>query len=155
MENIDTFLRELKESSDSRWIANEVDETLSEGISINVKEAAEDSKFDELVIFQNLPAQERNKRQKYETSRPFSDDEKLDVVIKAFEVVYVELPAIRKSAILNLTKFDSNIQTIVFSSSDEEIIEKRPTHEIDREKVIEESIRYKELLSNFMTEIKR
>lgn len=156
MENIEVFLRELRESPITSWVAGEVDETLSQGISMNVKDAATDSKFYELLLSQNITTQERNKRQKYETSRAFTDDEKLGVILKAFEVIYLDLPAIRQSAIMNLAEINKNIETITFSSEEEEILaEEKMVHEINLQGIDEESYEYRVLHSNFVREIKQ
>ncbi|WDF99217.1 hypothetical protein PSR30_01210 [Pectobacterium carotovorum subsp. carotovorum] len=154
MENIEVFLRELRESPITSWVAGEVDETLSQGISMNVKDAATDSKFYELLLSQNITTQERNKRQKYETSRAFTDDEKLEVILKAFEVIYLDLPAIRQSAIINLAEIGTNIEKITFSSAEEEIVEEEKTaHEIKLKGVDEELHEYRELHTKFIREI--
>ncbi|MEQ9914309.1 hypothetical protein [Pectobacterium polaris] len=156
MENIEVFLRELRESPTTSWVAGEVDETLSQGISMNVKDAATDSKFHELLPSQNITAQERNKRQKYETSRAFTDDEKLGVILKAFEVIYLDLPAIRKSAIVNLAEINTNIETITFSSAEEEILaEEKISHEINLQEINEELHEYSELHTKFIMEMKQ
>lgn len=154
MENIEVFLRELRESPITSWVAGEVDETLSQGISMNVKDAATDSKFYELLPSQNITEKERNKRQKYETSRVFTDDEKLEVILKAFEVIYLDLPAIRKSAIINLAEIDKKIEKITFSSAEEEIVsEEKTAHEIKLKEIDEELNEYRELHNKFIREI--
>ncbi|MDG0799538.1 hypothetical protein [Pectobacterium polaris] len=156
MENIEVFLRELRESPITSWVAGEVDETLSQGISMNVKDAATDSKFYEFFLSQNISTQERNKRQKYETSRVFTDDEKLEVILKAFEVIYLDLPAIRQSAIMNLSEIDTNIEKITFSSAEEEVVaEEKTAHEIKLKSVNEELNEYRELHTKFIMEIKQ
>ncbi|MGP5323524.1 hypothetical protein [Vreelandella titanicae] len=152
MENIEDFLSELRQALATEWVADEIEETLSQGVSMNVKEAVTDSRFFDLVPSQNLSAKERNKRQKYETSRPFTEEEKAEVILKALEVIYLDLPAIRKSAIENLNVF-GNIETISFSSADEELIEQNVVHEVTRESVNKESEMYREMHFNFVEEL--
>lgn len=91
MKSIEDFLDELRLSPSTSWMANEIDETLSHGISMNVKDAESDSGFFDLAPSYDVLAVERNKRQKYETSRPYSEDEKVDVILKAIEVMYLDL----------------------------------------------------------------
>lgn len=155
MDNIEDLLRDLKESPSTRWVANEIDETLSQGVSMNFKDAAEDSRFYELIPASNIPSQDKNKRQKYETSRPFTEDERIEVILKAFEVVYLDLPAIRDSAIRNLVEIDNNIESIVFSSADDDISNENNTHEISIIGIKEESNRLKKTHSEFVKEIEK
>jgi hypothetical protein len=154
MNSIEEFLGVLRQNPTTTWVADEIDETLSQGVSMNVKEAATDSRFFELVPSQDLPANERNKRQKYETSRPFTEEEKVEVIIKAFEVMYLDLPAIRASAISNLKMF-GGIQSLTFSSSDEESIEKVIVHEISDDEVSQELKKYREMHSSFIRELEK
>ena len=95
----------------------------------------------------------RNKRQKYETSRPFTDEEKVEVILKAIEVIHLDLPAIRSSAIKNLNKFDFKFESIIFSPSDDELIKEENNHEINSDRVDTEESRYRELHENFMREL--
>jgi hypothetical protein len=155
MENIEELLRDLKESPSTRWVANEVDETLSQGVSMNFKDAAEDSRFYELMPASNIPAQDKNKRQKYETSRPFTEGEKIEVILKAFEVMYLDLPAIRESAIKNLSEIDNSIESIVFSSADDDISNEKNTHEINIIGIEEESNRLRNIHLEFLEEIEK
>jgi hypothetical protein len=154
MNSIEEFLGVLRQNPTTTWVADEIDETLSQGVSMNVKEAATDSRFFELVPSQDLPANERNKRQKYETSRPFTEEEKVEVIIKAFEVMYLDLPAIRASAISNLKMF-GGIQSLTFSSSDEESIEKVIVHEISDDEVSQELEKYRGMHSSFIRELEK
>lgn len=152
MDNIDEFLRELRLVTATKWIADEIDETLSQGVSMNVKDAAADSRFFELLPTQDLPAKERNKRQTYETSRPFTNEEKVDVILKALEVMYLDLPAIRSSAINNLKVF-GDIESITFSSVDGEFQEQEMAHKITPDAVLQELSRYRMMHSNFIRDL--
>lgn len=153
MENIEDFLRELRASSKTRWIANDIDETLSEGVSMNVKDAITDSNFFELLPSQDLPIQEKNKRKKYETSRPLNDEEKIQVILKAIEVTYLDLPAIQQSAIKNINELDGNIRSITFSSSDVEKLEDEVMPEIHLNNIDKKVDEYRNLHSNFIGEL--
>lgn len=155
MAKIEDLLRVLKESPSTRWVAHEVDETLSQGVSMNFKDAAEDSRFYELMPAINIPTQDKNKRQKYETSRPFTEDEKIEVILKAFEVMYLDLPAIRESAIKNLAEIDNGIKSIVFSSADDDISNEKNTHNINIVGISEESNRLRKIHSEFVKEIEK
>ena len=154
MNNVEDFLRVLRQTPTTTWIADEIDETLSQGVSMNVKEAATDSRFFDLVPSQDLPAKERNKRQKYETSRPFTEEEKVEVILKALEVMYLDLPAIRSSAINNLKVFE-DVESITFSSADGEFIEEGIVHEIYADEVSQELDTFKEMHSNFIRELEK
>lgn len=152
MENIEDFLKELRQAPATTWVAEEIEETLSQGVSMNVKEAVADSRFFDLVPSQDLSAKERNKRQKYETSRPFTDQEKIEVALKALEVIYLDLPEIRNSAIENLNEF-GDVAAVFFSSADEELIEQSVVHEITLVRARGDSEMYREMYSNFMKEL--
>lgn len=154
MDTIEEFLRELRQVPATTWVADEIDETLSQGVSMNVKDAAADSGFFELLPFQNVPAKERNKRLTYETSRPFTEEEKIQVILKAIEVMYLDLPAIRNSALNNLKAF-GDIDSIVFSSADEEFTKQEMVHQINITEVSQELDKYRELHSRFASELGR
>jgi len=153
MDSIEDLLRELKKSPSTRWMANEVDETLAQGVSMNVKDAVEDNRFFELMPVNIVQKKENNKRLSYETSRPFTEHEKIEVTLKAFEVIYLDLPAIRSSAVNNLVEFNNNLQSIVFSSADDDLTDREENHKITINKTSEELQYYKEAYSNFLGEI--
>ncbi|WP_054688215.1 hypothetical protein [Pantoea stewartii] len=156
MEDINDFIRELKDLEGVNWIANELDETLSQGVLMSADDADKELSYNrvfELSPFEELPAKERKKRTKYETTRPFTEEEKIDVIKNAFRVVFLDLPAVREAAMNNLRDFDNNIKTIVFSNSSEESSTKVEKHSIDIDDVEKELIRYNELHSAFIKEL--
>ncbi|CAG9297538.1 hypothetical protein [Celerinatantimonas diazotrophica] len=130
MEKIEDFLNVLRQSSGTSWMAEEIEDTFSQGISMKAQEADTDSSFFKLVPPDQLPAPEKKKRQKYETSRPFTPDEKVGVILKSIEVAFLDVPKIRHSALENLLKFDATIESIKFVPSDNDEIYQEVLHEI-------------------------
>ncbi|MGC9423925.1 hypothetical protein [Vibrio sp.] len=130
MEKIEDFLNVLRQSSGTSWMAEEIEDTFSQGISMKAQEADTDSSFFKLVPPDQLPAPEKKKRQKYETSRPFTHDEKVSVLLKSIEVAFLDVPKIRHSALENLLKFDSTIESIKFVPSDNDEVSQEVLHEI-------------------------
>ena len=68
--------------------------------------------------------------------------------------MYLDLPAIRASAISNLKMF-GGIQSLTFSSSDEESIEKVIVHEISDDEVSQELEKYRGMHSSFIRELEK
>lgn len=112
-EDVATILSLLREDESTRWVAEQVQRTFSQGLSMSVKEASEDQGFTALEP-SGLTTRERRKREKYETTRPYSDQEKRAVIRKALETLYVELPAIQVAALGGLKDLGINATTMEF-----------------------------------------
>ena len=153
MNKVDEFIRDLKNNPNMTWVANEIEETLSRGVSMSVKEATGDNRFFQLVESNDITTKERNKRQKYETSRSYTEDEKIEVIQKALEVIFLDLPAIRESTVNNLNNLGVVFDSIQFSSSDDELMEQEIIHEIDSNNVLRELKEYKEAHQRYLDEL--
>jgi hypothetical protein len=114
MESLELLLRLINERAETRWVGEQLQETFARGISMAVSEAREDSYFE--VAFQTgLPTRDAKRREAYETSRPYTDEEKLQIVINALRVLFVEVPAVQEAAIRRLNDLGSNATTIVMA----------------------------------------
>ena len=153
MDDFEDFLRKLRENPATAWIADEIDETISQGVSMNVKDADKDSSFFELASTEELSTKEKNKRQNYETSRPYTEEEKIDLALKTIKVMYLDLPAIRYSALNNFREFCDEVKSISFSSDEKELVEQELVQDIKIELVADELAKYKTIHANFIKEL--
>ncbi|MGE6321003.1 hypothetical protein ACQKEF_12085 [Pseudomonas oryzihabitans] len=154
MDRAEDFIEEMRRSKIAHWVADQIEETLIQGISMNAKEAIDDARFFQLRPSYEITTRERNKRQNYETTRPFSDDEKIDLIISAIESIYLELPKIRKSALDNIRELGIPIEKICFFSSEDESVNQYETLDIDFEKIEEEADIAEHSFESFTREIK-
>jgi hypothetical protein len=113
-----TMLSLLRGSESTRWVAEQVVRTFSQGLSMSVKDASQDLGFSAREPA-GLTTRERRKREKYETTRPYSDQEKVDLLRRALEALYVELPAIQVAALNGLKDLRTKATTIEFVAPDE------------------------------------
>ncbi|MDN7542745.1 hypothetical protein [Burkholderia cenocepacia] len=118
MEKVDLVLRLLREDESTPWVADQVASSFAQGVSMNVKEALADVEFFSLEP-QGLSSREKQKREKYETTRPYTDDEKLLLLAEALETVYVDLPAIQVAGLKGLQSFTAEGISIEFAPPDE------------------------------------
>ena len=118
MEKIDLVMRLLREDERTPWIADQVASSFAQGVSMNVKEALTDSQFYSLEP-SDLTSREKQKREKYETTRPYSEDEKLELLTEALDTLYIDLPAIQVAALKSLLDFGVGRSTIEFAPPDE------------------------------------
>lgn len=98
------------------WVVEQLLATFAEGIAAKVA--------DHQVGFERyaneLPIKDRNRREKYETSRPFTENEKFDLILNALQQVYKTLPDIQQEAFSKLRQLGSGAQVIQFVAPDEE-----------------------------------
>jgi len=118
MEKVDLVLRLLREDESTPWVADQVASSFAQGVSMNVKEALDDVQFFSLEP-QGLTNREKQKREKYETTRPYTDDEKLLLLTEALKTLYVDLPAIQAAGLEGLQNFIADGTTIEFAPPDE------------------------------------
>ena len=111
MEKSDLLMSLIRKDNKISWVADQLEDSFSQGISMRVK----DSKFD-MEFYQLEPPEittrEKNKREKYETSRPYTEDEKVELIKKALKRVFVELPEIQMSAANRLSELCDGIDSI-------------------------------------------
>lgn len=108
----------LRESKSNSWVADQLGSTFAQSISMTVKDIGGDAEFYRLVP-SDIPAREKKKRETYETTRAFTDEEALDVIKKAFRTVFVDLPAIQGAALRELHAFGIDFDDIEFVAPDE------------------------------------
>jgi len=151
MEKVDLLLRLLREGNDTIWIADQLSETYSEGVLIGMKD------INEAEFFQLEPSDitrtERVKRQKYETTRTFSDQEKLELLENGLKKVFVEIPAIQSSTFAKLRKFDPSVTEINFVPQDEE--REIESHSISLSDVTEKQEDLKDRFNNFLESLRQ
>ena len=141
----------MRNSEDFSWIADQLSSTFDQGVLIKAKEAQEDSRFASLFYHQST--QESKKREKYETSRPYSDQEKLELLTKAITAVFEVLPAIQNNGIKTLKKFNESITRIEFLSPNS--TEQNPSYSIDLLEIDSKNQRLKENAQKFIQELKK
>ena len=117
-ETIDTFLSVLRRDGATSWVADELTQTFAQGISMSVKDATLDAQFFALEL-DGLSSRERQKREKYETTRPYSDDEKIELLRAALQTLFVELPEIQATGIERLRGFGAKADYLEFVPPDE------------------------------------
>ncbi|MDN7915343.1 hypothetical protein [Burkholderia cepacia] len=117
-EEINSFLSLLRQDSSTAWVADQLTQTFSQGISMSVKEASSDAQFSEMEPI-GLSSRERQKREKYETTRPYSSDEKIELLRSALRTLFIELPEIQVTAIDLLRSFGAKADHIEFVPPDE------------------------------------
>lgn len=151
MEKIDQLMNLMRNSENFSWVADQISSTFDQGISINAKEAQEDRQFSQLSY--PLTIQETKKREKYETSRPYTDQEKLELLSKAITAVFEVLPAIQSNGIKTLKMFNENITRIEFLSPNN--TEQQPSYSIDLPEIDSKNQRLKENAQKFIQELKK
>lgn len=114
MEEVDLILRLMRESDDARWIAEQIDASFAQGISLSAKEAIVDGRFLELQPPMGLSKVEQRKREKYETTRPYTDSEKKDLVVAALKAVFVDLPSIHSAGMRGLREVGAAFTSVEF-----------------------------------------
>ena len=88
-----------------------------------------------------LTHRERTKREKYETSRPYDEAEKVNLVRYALYEVFVTVPAVRLAATRSLRDLGATVTTIEFSAPDaEERAEASYTHDVAMEPSVAEDL---------------
>jgi len=100
------------------WLIDQVKQSFAQGVSMNVKEAAADTAFNS-VEPAALTSRERRKREKYETTRPYSESEKLELVRQALDTIFLDLPAMQTAGMEQLRKLGAHADKIEFLAPDE------------------------------------
>lgn len=113
MEQVDGLLRLLRESKETSWVADQLVASFAQGVSMNVKDAITDGRFFELAPYDISRGDER-KRQTYETTRPYTDTEKLDLIKQALKALFVELPTVQVAGFRGLLDLGAHVSNIEF-----------------------------------------
>jgi hypothetical protein len=118
MDKVDLLLRLLREDGATAWVSDQVVSSFVQGVSMNVKDAQSDAGFGDFEPI-GLTNRERRQREKYETTRPYSEQEKLQLLDQALKTLFVVLPAIQIAGLRNLGEFDGGATEIKFVPPDE------------------------------------
>jgi hypothetical protein len=120
MEDKSRYLLEILRNDDRlSWIVEQLTASYAEGISQSAKDTASPI-LTEIVDVQSLSRREKAKREKYETSRPYSSEEKLDLSKFALKEVFLTLPAMKAATFNSLRELGSTATSIEFTVPDEE-----------------------------------
>ena len=109
----------LRADQHAGWIVDHLVASFAEGISQSAKDA------DALVLnvgidVSDLSEREKVKREKYETSRPYSEAEKLELIRFALKELFQTLPAMATATTNGLRELGSTATSVEFSAPDEE-----------------------------------
>lgn len=118
-EQIHKLLDILRDDESTLWIVDQLTATYAEGLSQSAKDTSPlvQSEYIEVT---KLTTREKAKREKYETSRPYTEHEKLELANFALSEVFLTLPAMRDSTTKALQDLGSQASLIEFSVPDEE-----------------------------------
>lgn len=101
------------------WVADQLITSFSEGIAHSAKDGAQILQRD-FIEAMGLSSREKTKREKYETSRPYEEYEKLELIKFALEEVFVTLPTMQMATEKALRDLGTNASAIEFLAPDEE-----------------------------------
>lgn len=101
------------------WIPDQLIASFSEGIAYSAKDTGGEAQRT-IVDSMDLSAREKTKREKYETTRPYDESEKLELVQFALQEIFVTLPSMQNAAARALKDLGSTAVAIEFTSPDEE-----------------------------------
>lgn len=107
----------LRSRVHTRWIADQVTETLAEGVLQKRSEPSIEAAFG--TSDDSFTRTERAKRQTYQATRPYTAQEREALLMEVLRGILVELPAIQRAAVAQLQELGSKATQIVFLRSDE------------------------------------
>lgn len=124
MEDVSRLVLEILRTDDRlSWVRDQVAATLAEG----VVESAKSRDSGELVIYQEHQAlspaalrRERTKREKYETSRPYRESERIDLIERALKDVFLTVPALETGLLSGLRELGAAATIVEFLPPEEE-----------------------------------
>lgn len=112
------LLKVLRESSSNAWAADQLERTLAQGLSMTVKDTKGDAEFYRLEP-SGLSAREKKKREAYETTRAYTEDEAIALIENGFHTIFVTLPAVQASAMKELRALGRDFENVEFVPPDE------------------------------------
>lgn len=112
------LLQLLRETEDSTWVADQLERTFAQGISMPVKDSKDDVEFYRLEP-SGLTAREKKKRETYETTRAYTEEESVVLIRDALRSLFMTLPATQSSAIKGLRGLGLDFNEINFVAPDE------------------------------------
>jgi hypothetical protein len=128
---VDLLLALLRENESTRWVAEQVVESFRQGLTMSFKEASGDSRFFALQAH-DISSVDKRKRDKYETTRPYADEEKLNLLLDALKTLFVEVPDIQDAAFRELEALGLKVAGIEFEPP-ESIEPERESYTLSRE----------------------
>lgn len=103
------------------WIVEQLTDSFAEGIAQSAKESGSLAQADHFIKSEvTISTREKRKREKYETSRPYQEAEKLDLICFAIQEVFVTLPKMQESNATWLDELGSTATAIEFAAPDDE-----------------------------------
>jgi hypothetical protein len=109
----------LRSDEKLAWVTEQIIASFSEGIAQSAKESTSVVQS-EFIDDMALTPREKTKREKYETSRPYDENEKLELIRFALEEVFVTLPSMQNASAKALHDLGSVALSIEFTAPDEE-----------------------------------
>lgn len=110
----------LRADDKSSWIMDHLTASFSEGIAQSAKEVSRSAPRDFELTMEIPSRREKAKREKYETSRPYDEAEKVELIQYALHEVFVTLPAIQDATARSLKELGALAGAIEFSAPDDE-----------------------------------
>ncbi len=111
----------LRSNEEVGWVVDHLLASFSEGIAQSAKELAVSEATHLVPVLDATAARrEKVKREKYETSRPYSEAEKIELLEFALEQVFIALPATQASIATALIDLGATTDVIEFSAPDDE-----------------------------------
>lgn len=107
----------LRRDEKIAWVVDHLLNSFAEGITESAKEKVVNSNPE---VDDKTEAREKTKRAKYETTRPYTDSEKIELISFAIQQVFEVIPAMQTAAAHALKEFDVNASVIEFAAPDSE-----------------------------------
>jgi hypothetical protein len=149
LEKVDFIIKMLREKKDTLWVADQLSETFSEGVLMEIREMSQHEEFD--LVPEGITKKEKIKRQKYGTTRPYSDREKLEILENGLRRTFLEIQEVQISTFERIKKFVPSILNIIFVSPDDA---KGETHTINLSKIKGSNENLKERFNQFIVNLR-
>ncbi|HAT1528625.1 TPA: hypothetical protein PC505_004206 [Morganella morganii] len=153
MDSSKDFLSEIKNDANISWIAKEIEDTISQGVSMSGADISYNAETFELAPLIGLTREDNKKKKSYETTRQLNESEEVKVFLDSFEKVYVDIPSFKQSAFETLKQFNPNLQEIEFVSLVNE--EEDSSYVISHNDVIREAVEYSTKYQNFIEKVNK
>ncbi|XOY30779.1 hypothetical protein ACLIX2_02910 [Proteus cibi] len=147
------FLNEIKSDAGISWIAKEIEDTISQGVSMSGADISDNVETFELASPTGLTREDNKKKKSYETTRQLNENEEVKVFLDSFEKVYVDIPSFKQSAFETLKQFNTNLQEIEFVSLVNE--EEDSSYIISCDDVKKEAVKYSDKYQEFIKAVNK
>lgn len=127
------------------WVSDQVAASFAEGITQSAKDRGLLDTSSEFQLAQaEVTQRERTKREKYETSRPYEEPEKVELIAHALHELFVTIPAVQLAAAGSLLDLGAKTAAIEFSTpDDEENLERTPDHSVSMDQATAADLRHR------------